>query len=89
MREKPILFSLENCDRCEYVKKKIPEDAEVEVKTYPHDIKDWTPEQLAEACYYEVYSDLQRTAPILLMPDGRKITSVIEIKNILTKSKQI
>jgi len=87
MRRKPILFSLENCKRCEYVKSRIPDGVDIEIKTYPHDIKDWSPEQLAEACYYEVYTDLQRTAPILLLPDGRKITSVIEIKNLLKELK--
>ncbi|HDO19785.1 MAG TPA: hypothetical protein ENG74_03570 [Thermoplasmatales archaeon] len=87
MTEKPILFSLENCKRCEFVKKKIPDDLEIEIKTYPHDVKDWTPEQLAEVAYYEVYTDLQRTAPILLLPDGRKLTSVIEIKNFISSMK--
>ena len=88
MRNKPILFSLENCKRCEYIKERIPKDLDIEVKTYPHDLRDWTPDQLAEACYYEVYTDLQRTAPILILPDGRKITSVIEIKKILTTLRQ-
>lgn len=88
MREKPILFTLENCERCEYIKKKIPDDLDIEVKMYPHDIKDWSPDQLVETCYYEVYLDLQRTAPILLLPDGRKITSIIEIKKILTSKRR-
>ncbi|HHF58756.1 MAG TPA: hypothetical protein ENL44_00965 [Thermoplasmatales archaeon] len=85
---KPILFSLENCKRCEYVKKHLPEGVDIEIKTYPHDIKEWSPDQLAETAYYEVLSDLQRTAPILLLPDGKKLTSVIDIKNFLSNIKQ-
>ncbi len=85
---KPILFSLENCKRCEYVKKHLPEGVDIEIKTYPHDLKEWSPDQLAEAAYYEVLSDLQRTAPILLLPDGKKLTSVIDIKNFLSNIRQ-
>jgi len=85
---KPILFSLENCKRCEYVKKHLPEGVDIEIKTYPHDVKEWSSDQLAEAAYYEVLSDLQRTAPILLLPDGRKLTSVIDIKNFLSNIKR-
>jgi len=88
MVEKPILFSLENCERCEFVKSKIPNGLDIEIKTYPHDVKDWTTDHLTEAAFYEVYSDLQRTAPILLLPDGRKLTSVVEIKNILSSLKK-
>ena len=85
---KPILFSLENCKRCEYVKKHLPEGVDIEIKTYPNDLKEWSPDQLAEAAYYEVLSDLQRTAPILLLPDGKKLTSVIDIKNFLSNIRQ-
>ncbi|KAA0006927.1 MAG: hypothetical protein FE037_03995 [Thermoplasmata archaeon] len=85
---RPILFSLENCKRCEYVKKHLPEGVDIEIKTYPHDVKEWSSDQLAEAAYYEVLSDLQRTAPILLLPDGRKLTSVIDIKNFLSNIKR-
>lgn len=84
--KKPILFSLENCERCEYVKKHLPDGIDIEIKTYPHDIKEWSVEQLAEAAYFEVYADLQKTAPILLLPDGKKLTSVIEIKKFLSSS---
>lgn len=86
--EKPILFSLENCKRCEFVKSRIPNGFDIEIKMYPHDVKDWTTDQMAEAAFYEVYADLQRTAPILLLPDGRKITNVVEIKNILSSLKK-
>jgi hypothetical protein len=82
-KNKFILFSLENCERCEFIKKRIPKDLDIEIKTYPHELKEWTPEQIAEAVYYEVYSDLQNTAPILLLPDGTKLKSVVEIKNKL------
>jgi len=85
---RPILFSLENCKRCEYVKKHLPEGVDIEIKTYPHDVKEWSSDQLAEAAYYAVLSDLQRTAPILLLPDGRKLTSVIDIKNFLSNIKR-
>jgi len=70
------------------VKKHLPEGVDIEIKTYPHDVKEWSSDQLAEAAYYEVLSDLQRTAPILLLPDGRKLTSVIDIKNFLSNIKR-
>lgn len=81
---KPVLFSLEDCKRCEYVKKHIPSNVDIEIKTYPHDVKKWSVDQLAEAAFYEVYADLQKTAPILLLPNGEKIKSVIEIKKYLS-----
>ena len=87
-KDKPILFSLENCERCEFIKKRIPEGLDIEIKTYPHEFKNWTVDQIAEATYYEVYSDLQNTAPILLLPDGTKLKSVIEIKNKLEEFKK-
>ncbi|RLF38163.1 MAG: hypothetical protein DRN03_00375 [Thermoplasmata archaeon] len=86
--DKPILFGLENCKRCEYVKEHIPEGIDIEIKTYPHDMKEWSVDQLTEAVFYEVYTDLQKTAPILLLPDGRKLKSVIEIKRYLRSLKR-
>ena len=88
MVDKPILFSLENCERCEFVKSRIPEGVDVEIKTYPHELKDWTVDQITEAAFHEVYAELQRTAPILLLPDGMKLTGAIEIKNFLSSMKK-
>ena len=88
MIEKPILFSLENCERCDFVKKRIPRDVDIEIKTYPHELKEWSVEQITEAAFHEVYADLQRTAPILLLPDGKKLTGAIEIKNFLSSMKR-
>ncbi|KAA0007957.1 MAG: hypothetical protein DRN01_01705 [Thermoplasmata archaeon] len=88
MVDKPVLFSLENCERCEFVKGRIPEGVDVEIKTYPHELKDWTVDQITEAAFHEVYAELQRTAPILLLPDGSKLTGAIEIKNFLSSMKK-
>ncbi|PKK85820.1 MAG: hypothetical protein CVT48_03760 [Thermoplasmata archaeon HGW-Thermoplasmata-1] len=80
MINKPMLFSLEECERCDFVKKQITPGTNVLVITYPHDAKRWNVDQLTEAAYYEVFSELQETAPILLLPDGTKVTSVIDIR---------
>ena len=85
MSSKDILFSLENCERCEFIKKRMPKELDIEIKTYPHDLKDWTSDQIADAAYYEVYGDLQKTAPILILSDGTKLTTVIDIKNKIAK----
>jgi len=72
MAEK-ILFSLENCMKCTQTKELLTNRNDIKIVTYPHDLSDWSKEQLNEAKTYEVFEDLQITAPILWLNSEKKI----------------
>ena len=72
MAEK-ILFSLENCIKCNQTKELLTNRDDIKIVTYPHDISEWSKEQLDEAKSYEIFEDLQITAPILLLNNEKKI----------------
>lgn len=64
-----ILFSLENCPKCdatlEYFK-----DKKVNVIKFPHSWKDWTDDQKKQAKEYDILEDLKVVAPILVIPNN-------------------
>ena len=68
-----ILFSLENCIKCNQTKELLKNRDDIKIITYPHDISDWSKEQLNEAKSYSVFEDLQITAPILILDKEKKI----------------
>ncbi len=68
-----ILFSLENCVKCTQTKELLTDREDIKIVTYPHDISDWSEEQLNEAKYHTVFEDLQKTAPILWVNDEKKV----------------
>jgi glutaredoxin len=70
---KPILFSLEKCVKCMQIKELIKDKNDFEIITYPHDINDWSDEELSQAKQYDVFEDLHQTAPILVVDGGKKI----------------
>ena len=72
MTEK-ILFSLEQCMKCTQTKELLTDRNDIKIVTYPHDIPDWSEEQLKEAKDFGVFEDLQVTAPILFLGDDKKI----------------
>ena len=74
-----ILFSLENCIKCMQTKELIEEGSEIEIVTFPHDISDWTDDQLNSAKSHDVFEDLQKTAPILWV-DGQKFVGYLRIR---------
>ncbi len=55
-----LLFTQPKCQKCQYVKERLPKDLEVDV------VDTSTPEGLAEAAYYEI---LGRHTPILVVDD--------------------
>jgi len=85
MNEK-ILFSLENCVKCVQIKEEIKDRNDIKIITFPHNINDWTNKQLNDAKSYEVFEDLQITAPILWI-DGIKIIGYLRIKKWLQDNK--
>lgn len=72
MTEK-ILFSLQNCMKCTQTKDLLTDRDDIKIVTYPHDISNWSQEQLNEAKSYEVFEDLQKTAPILWLDNEKKV----------------
>jgi glutaredoxin len=68
-----ILFSLQNCMKCMQTKELLTDRDDIRIVTYPHELSDWSDEQLDEAKTYEVFEDLQKTAPILWLNTEKKI----------------
>ena len=85
MTEK-ILFSLENCIKCTQTKELLYERDDIKFITYPHDINNWSDEQLNDAKTHEVFEDLQITAPILLV-GGEKTIGYLRIRKWLQDKK--
>jgi len=70
---KPILFSLEQCVKCMQTKELMTDRDDVEIVTFPHDINEWSDEELEQAKAHDVFDDLQKTAPILWTDREKKI----------------
>lgn len=81
MTEK-ILFSLENCMKCTQTKELLADRDDIKIVTFPHDINDWSDEELNDAKVHDVFEDLQRTAPILWL-DGEKTVGYLRIRKWL------
>ena len=77
-----ILFSLENCTKCTQTKELLIDKEDIKIVTFPHDINDWSEEQLNEAKSHNVFEDLQKTAPIL-WKDGEKTIGYLRIRKWL------
>ena len=67
------LFSLENCVKCMQIKELLKNRDDIEILTYPHDLNNWSDQQLNEAKSHDVFKDLQKTAPILWLNGEKKI----------------
>jgi len=65
-----LLFTKENCDKCDYVKGKIPENLDIRIMDMN------SPEGMAHAAYYEL---LERYTPILVVGD-EIVEGAIKIK---------
>ncbi len=81
MNEK-FLFSLENCIKCTQTKELLADRDDIKIVTFPHDINEWDDEQLNNAKSYDVFEDLQKTAPILWI-DGEKKIGYLRIRKWL------
>ncbi len=83
---KPILFSLEQCVKCVQTKELMTDRDDVEIVTFPHDINEWSDEELEKAKAHDVFDDLQKTAPILWL-DGNKKIGYLRIRKWLQDTK--
>ena len=59
--------------KCTQTKELITDEDEIKIITYPHDINEWTDEQLNQAKDHGVFEDLQKTAPIMWINGEKKI----------------
>lgn len=85
----PILFSLEQCTKCDGIKELLS-GLDIEVVTYPHDLNEWTMEQIDYADEYNVFEELKKTAPILVLSDEERLVGYLRIRKWIeneTKSK--
>jgi glutaredoxin len=82
-----ILFSLENCIKCTQTKELMKERDDIQIVTYPHEINNWSNDQLKTAKSYEVFEDLQKTAPILII-DGEKKIGYLRIRKWLQDNEK-
>ena len=82
MMSEKILFSLERCVKCMQTKELLTNRNDIKIVTFPHNIDDWTNEQLSDAKSHDVFDDLQVTAPILWL-DGEKKIGYLRIRKWL------
>jgi len=85
MTEK-ILFSLEKCPKCTQTKELLKERDDIEIVTYPHDINNWNEDDIKQAKSFNVFEDLQKTAPIL-WTDDTKFIGYLRIRKWLQDNK--
>ena len=60
---------------------------DIKIVTYPHDIAEWSEDQLKDAKSHGVFEDLQITAPVLWV-DGEKIVGYLRIRKWLQDNKK-
>ena len=77
-----ILFSLEQCMKCEQTKKLLKDREDITVITLPHEISEWDETQMNLIKNHMVFKDLQKTAPVLWV-DGEKHLGYLRIKKWL------
>jgi hypothetical protein len=82
---RPILFSLEHCAKCDQTKQLLADRDDVDIITFPHDLKTWTSQQQELAIGHNVLEDLKITAPIL-WKDGEKTVGYLRIKKLLLET---
>ena len=63
-------------------KELINENSGIKIVTFPHDMSDWSEDQLNDAKSHDVFEDLQKTAPILWV-DGQKLVGYLRIRKWL------
>ena len=72
--------------KCTQTKELLTDRSDIKIVTYPHDITDWTDDQLNDAKSHNVFDDLQITAPILWL-DGEKTIGYLRIRKWLQDNK--
>jgi glutaredoxin len=80
-----FLFSLDNCVKCTKTKELLKNRQDIEIVIFPYDLNMWSDEQIEKAKFYDVFDDLQKTAPILYI-DGDKKIGYLRIRKWLMES---
>lgn len=73
------LFTKPGCDKCDWVKDRMPEEARENVNSF--DIL--TAEGLAELAYNELVGVAEKQLPILLTREGKVVTGAIQINRAI------
>jgi glutaredoxin len=81
-----ILFSLQNCVKCNQTKELLTNRKDIEIITFPHKVEEWSERELKLAKLHDVFEDLKKTAPILWL-DGEKIIGYLRIRKWLQDNK--
>ena len=84
--DEKILFSLENCPKCIQTKEIIQDRDDIKIVTYPHDMSNWSEEQINQSESYDIFEDLNVTAPILWV-NGEKIIGYLRIRKWIQDNK--
>lgn len=80
---KGLLFTLEQCTKCEAVKEKIKDKEDIIIVQHPHNLSDWTTEHVAFAMRHGVLEDLKKTAPVLVLYNGTKFVGQLRIMKVI------
>ena len=83
---KAILFSLEDCVKCNQTKDLLHDRDDIEIVTFPHDLNKWSDDNLEFAKSHDVFDDLQKTAPVLWL-NGEKKVGYLRIRKWLQDNK--
>lgn len=81
-----ILFSLENCTKCNQVKQLLSDHLNVKIIDLSHDYSNWSEEEKQTVESFDVLDDLQITAPIL-WADGQKYIGFLRIKKWIQENE--
>jgi len=73
------LFTKPGCEKCDWVKDRMPEEARENVNSF--DIL--TAEGLAELAYNELVGVAEKQLPILLTREGKVVTGAIQINRAI------
>lgn len=68
--------------KCQETKDLLAGRTDVEIITFPHDLNQWSEQDLTLAKTHDVFEDLQKTAPILWL-DGEKKIGYLRIRKWL------
>ncbi len=68
--------------KCTQTKQLLTNRNDIRIVTFPHDLNDWADEELKMAKEYNVFEDLQKTAPIL-WNEGDKLVGYLRIRKWL------
>lgn len=68
-----ILFVKKNCEKCEFVKGKLPEDLKLKMM----DVE--TPEGMAELAFYQLIQKAEQILPILIEDEGDNFSPKVHL----------